>query len=38
MELGDSYGSIGGRIIGPKGDSNCTARPTEATNLVPWGF
>jgi hypothetical protein len=37
MELGDSYGRIGGRIAGPKGDRNFTGRPTESTNLEPWG-
>jgi hypothetical protein len=37
MELGDSYGIIRGRIIGPEGDRNFTGRPTESTNLDPWG-
>ena len=36
MELGDSYGRIGGRIVGPKGDRNLTGRPTEPTNLDLW--
>jgi hypothetical protein len=37
MKLGDSYGRIGGRIVGAKGDRNSTGRPTELTNLGPWG-
>ena len=37
MELRDSYGRIGGRIVGLKGDRNSTERPTESTNLDPWG-
>jgi hypothetical protein len=32
MELGDSYGRIGGMISGPKGDKNSTEKP-ESTNL-----
>jgi hypothetical protein len=36
MELGDSYGRIGGKIAGSKGDRNSTRRPTESTNLDPW--
>jgi hypothetical protein len=35
-ELGDSYGRVGGRIAGPKGDWNSTRRPAESTNLDPW--
>jgi hypothetical protein len=27
MELGSSYGRIGGRIVGPKGDRNSTGKP-----------
>jgi hypothetical protein len=38
MELGDSYGRIGGRIVGSEGDRNSTGRPTESTNLYPWDF
>jgi hypothetical protein len=38
MELGDSYGRIGRRVAGPKGDRNSTGRPTESTNLDPWGL
>ena len=37
MELGDSYVRTGDRIVGPKGDRNSTRRPTESTNLDPWG-
>ena len=37
MELGDSYGRIGGRIAGPEGDKNSTGRPSESTYLDPWG-
>jgi hypothetical protein len=36
MELGDSYGRIGGRITGPEGVRNSTGKPTESTNLHPW--
>jgi len=28
MKLGDSYGRVGGRILGPEGDRNTTERPT----------
>jgi hypothetical protein len=35
MELEDSQGTIGGRIVDPKGDSNSTEKPTESTNLDP---
>jgi hypothetical protein len=34
--LGNSYGRIGGRIMGPEGDKNSTGRLTESTNLDPW--
>jgi hypothetical protein len=37
MKLGDSYRRIGRRISGPEGDRNFTGRPTETTNLDPWG-
>jgi hypothetical protein len=37
MELGDSYGKIGGRIAGPRGDRNSTGIPTESINLDAWG-
>ena len=36
MELGDSYGKVGKRIVGPEGDRNSTGRPTESTNLDSW--
>jgi len=35
MEVGDSYGRVGGGIEGPEGDRNSTRRPTEPTNLDP---
>jgi hypothetical protein len=38
MELGDSYGRVGGIIAGPERDRNSTGRPTELTNLETWGF
>jgi hypothetical protein len=37
MNLGDSYGRIGGNIWDPKGGKNSTERPTESTNLDPGG-
>ena len=37
MERGDSYGRMGGRIVASKRDRNSTGRPTELTNLDPWG-
>jgi hypothetical protein len=36
MELGDSWKN-GRKTAGPKGDRNSTGRPTESTNMVPWG-
>jgi hypothetical protein len=33
MKLGDSYGRIGGRIVGPEEDRNSIGRPTESSNL-----
>ena len=38
MELGDSYGRVGGRIMGPEGDRNSTGRSSESTNLDPLGY
>ena len=38
MELGDSYGRVGVRIVSPEGDRNSTERPTELTNLDSSGF
>jgi hypothetical protein len=39
MELGDSYGGLGGRIEGPEGKENSTGRlTTESINLDPWGL
>ena len=37
IEVGDSYGRIGGRIVGPKGDRNSTGRITGSTSLDQWG-
>jgi hypothetical protein len=37
MKLGDCYGRIRGRFEGPEGDRNSKGRPTESTNLDPWG-
>jgi hypothetical protein len=34
MELGDSYGRIGRRIAGLKGNRNSTGRPTESNNMA----
>jgi hypothetical protein len=36
MELEDSCGRLGGKIVGPEGDRNSTKRPTESINLEPW--
>ena len=36
MDLGDSYGRIGGRIAG-SWDRHSIGIPTESMNLVPWG-
>jgi hypothetical protein len=35
MKIGDSYGRIGKKIVGPEWDINSTGRPTEPTNLNP---
>jgi hypothetical protein len=35
IELGNSYGRVGGRILDSEGDKNSTERPTESTNLDP---
>jgi hypothetical protein len=37
MELGDSYGKIGGETVGPKWDRISMGRPTEPSNLDPGG-
>jgi len=37
MKLGETYGRGRGRIVGPKGNRNPTRKPTESTNLDPWG-
>jgi hypothetical protein len=38
MELGDFYGRIKGRNVGPNEDRNSIRRPTESTNLDPWAL
>jgi hypothetical protein len=35
MELRESYGRVGRKTRGPEEDRDCTARPTESTNLDP---
>jgi hypothetical protein len=37
MELEDSDGRTGGSIMGPKEDRKSTGKPTESTNMDPWG-
>jgi hypothetical protein len=37
MELGDVYGTIGGKTTDPIRDRNSTGRTTESINLDPWG-
>ena len=36
MELGESYGRVGGRIEGPEEDRDSIGRPRESTNVDPW--
>ena len=38
MELGESCRRGGARIEEPEKDRDSTARPTESTNLEPWGL
>jgi hypothetical protein len=38
MELGESCERVGRKIEEPKEDRDSTRRPTEATNLDPWGL
>jgi hypothetical protein len=38
MDLGDSYGRIGRRIEGAKGDRNSTERPTRVNYPSPLWF
>jgi hypothetical protein len=38
MELGESYGRVGGRIKKSKEDRASLGRRTESTNLNPWGL
>ena len=37
MELGHSYRRIGGTIVDMERDKIVTGKPTESTNLNPWG-
>ena len=36
IEVGESYGRVGTRIEGTKGDKSPTGRPIEPTNLESW--
>jgi hypothetical protein len=36
VEVGDSYGRVGGRTEGPERDGNSIGRPTDSTKLTPW--
>ena len=38
MELGKSWGRVGGKTEGHEEDRDSTGRPTESTNLDPWGL
>ena len=38
MELRKSCGGVGGRIEEPKGERDSIRRPSELTELDPWGF
>ena len=38
MELGEPYGRAVGRIEGPEENKDSTGKPTESTNLDPWGL
>jgi hypothetical protein len=38
MELGESYGRGRGRIEGARGVKDTIRKPTESTNLGPWGL
>jgi hypothetical protein len=38
MELGDSFGRIGERTVGPEGVRHSTASLTLSTNLDSWDF
>ena len=37
MELRECYGRVRVRTEGPEEDRDSTGRPTESTNLDPWG-
>jgi hypothetical protein len=36
IEVGDSYGRVGGKIVRTERDGNITGRPRDSTNLDPW--
>jgi hypothetical protein len=36
MEVGDTYGGVGGRTEGPEVSGNPIGRPTESRNLDHW--
>ena len=38
IRLGESYGRGGGRIKGDREVKDTTRKPTESTNLGPWGL
>ena len=38
MKLREARGRVVGRIEGLGGDKDSTRRPTESTNLDPWGL
>jgi hypothetical protein len=38
MELGESCGSVGGWTGGPEEVRDSMERPSESTNLDPWGL
>jgi hypothetical protein len=38
MDLGRSYGRVGRKVEVSKEEEDSTGRPTESTNLDPWGL
>ena len=38
MELGESHRRVGKKIEGPEEDRDFIGKPTESTNLDPWGL
>jgi hypothetical protein len=38
MEVGNTYGTVRGRIEGPEVYGHTTGRLRESTNLDPWGI